>query len=137
MGDHMSRNLAEVLDNNDADNADAQRHAKALLRAYASLMTTHEFAVGDLVQWKHGMRSHNAPEYGCPAIVTAIEPGRVSNRDDDRDPADVRVMIIDESKPLPVFETWLDARRLMPFVAGPAVQPGTSSGVEQVFDPSC
>ena len=95
--------------------AEAQAHAKALLRAYASLITTHEFAAGDLVQWKHGMRSHNAPEYGCPAIVTAIEPGRVSNRDDDRDPADVRVMIIDESKPLPVFETWLDARRLMPF----------------------
>ena len=95
--------------------AEAQAHAEALLRAYASLMTTHEFAAGDLVQWKRGMRSHNAPEYGCPAIVTAIEPGRVSNRDDDRDPADVRVMIIDESKPLPVFETWLDARRLMPF----------------------
>ena len=95
--------------------AEAQAQAKALLRAYASLITTHEFAAGDLVQWKRGMRSHNAPEYGCPAIVTAIEPGRVSNRDDDRDPADVRVMIIDESKPLPVFETWLDARRLMPF----------------------
>ena len=95
--------------------AEAQAHAEALLRAYASLMTVHEFAVSDLVQWKRGMRSHNAPEYGCPAIVTAIEPGRVSNRDDDRDPADVRVMIIDESKPLPVFETWLDARRLMPF----------------------
>ena len=95
--------------------AEAQAHAEALLRAYASLITTHEFAAGDLVQWKRGMRSHNAPEYGCPAIVTAIEPGRVSNRDDDRDPADVRVMIIDESKPLPVFETWLDARRLMPF----------------------
>ena len=95
--------------------AEAQAHAEALLRAYASLMTVHEFAAGDLVQWKRGMRSHNAPEYGCPAIVTAIEPGRVSNRDDDRDPADVRVMIIDESKPLPVFETWLDARRLMPF----------------------
>ena len=95
--------------------AEAQAQAKALLRAYASLMTVHEFAAGDLVQWKRGMRSHNAPEYGCPAIVTAIEPGRVSNRDDDRDPADVRVMIIDESKPLPVFETWLDARRLMPF----------------------
>ena len=95
--------------------AEAQAQAEALLRAYASLMTVHEFAAGDLVQWKRGMRSHNAPEYGCPAIVTAIEPGRVSNRDDDRDPADVRVMIIDESKPLPVFETWLDARRLMPF----------------------
>ena len=123
----MSLNLAEVFDriavssrsNDDAtghaDPDDAQRHAEALLRAYASLMTVHEFAAGDLVQWKRGMRSHNAPEYGCPAIVTAIEPGRVSNRDDDRDPADVRVMIIDESKPLPVFETWLDARRLMPF----------------------
>ena len=96
--------------------AEAKAHAEAVLRAYDSLMTErHEFAAGDLVQWKRGMRSHNAPEYGCPAIVTAIEPGRVSNRDDDRDPADVRVMIIDESKPLPVFETWLDARRLMPF----------------------
>ena len=118
--------------------AEAQAHAEAVLRAYASLMTErHEFAPGDLVQWKPGMRSRHGLLYGCPAVVTAVEPGRVSNSDDDHDPADVRVMTLDESKPLPVSETWIDARRLMPFVAGPAVQPGTSSGVEQVFDPSC
>ena len=124
----MSLNLAEVFDriavssrsNDDdttghADPVDAQRHAEALLRAYESLTTVHEFAVGDLVQWKPGMRSHRNPEYGLPAIVTAINPGRVSNSDDDHDPADVRVMTLDESKPLPVSETWIDARRLMPF----------------------
>lgn len=124
----MSLNLAEVFDriavssrsNDDdttghADPVDAQRHAEALLRAYALLMTTHEFAVGDLVQWKPGMRSYGGLPYGGPAVVTAVEPGRVSNRDDDHDPADVRVMLVNEDAPLTVSKAWLDARRLMPF----------------------
>lgn len=95
--------------------AEAQAHAEAVLRAYDSLTDHHEFKPGDLVQWKHGMKSHRSPPYGFPAVVTAVEPGRVSNSDDDHDPADVRVMTLDESKPLPVSETWIDARRLMPF----------------------
>ena len=95
--------------------AEAQAHAEALLRAYALLMTTHEFAVGDLVQWKPGMRSYGGLPYGGPAVVTAVEPGRVSNRDDDHDPADVRVMLVNEDAPLTVSEAWIDARRLMPF----------------------
>ena len=99
----------------DMDPAEAQAHAEAVLRAYASLTEWHEFAPGDLVQWKPGMRSHRELDYGCPVVVTAVEPGRVSNRDDDHDPADVRVMVLNESKPLPVCETWIDARRLMPF----------------------
>ena len=96
--------------------AEAQAHAEAVLRAYASLMTErHEFAPGDLVQWKPGMRSYGGLPYGGPAVVTAVEPGRVSNRDDDHDPADVRVMLVDEDARLTVSETWIDARRLMPF----------------------
>ena len=96
--------------------AEAQAHAEAVLRAYASLMTErHEFAPGDLVQWKPGMRSHGGLPYGGPAVVTAVEPGRVSNRDDDHDPADVRVMLVNEDAPLTVSEAWIDARRLMPF----------------------
>ena len=95
--------------------AEARAHAEALLRAYALLMTAHEFAVGDLVQWKPGMRSYGGLPYGGPAVVTAVEPGRVSNRDDDHDPADVRVMLVNEDAPLTVSEAWLDARRLMPF----------------------
>jgi len=96
--------------------AEAQAHAEAVLRAYASLMTErHEFAPGDLVQWKPGMRSYGGLPYGGPAVVTAVEPGRVSNRDDDHDPADVRVMLVNEDAPLTVSEAWIDARRLMPF----------------------
>lgn len=96
--------------------AEAQAHAEAVLRAYASLMTErHEFAPGDLVQWKPGMRSYGGLPYGGPAVVTAVEPGRVSNRDDDHGPADVRVMLVNEDAPLTVSETWIDARRLMPF----------------------
>jgi len=96
--------------------AEAQAHAEAVLRAYASLMTErHEFAPGDLVQWKPGMRSYGGLPYGGPAVVTAVEPGRVSNRDDDHEPADVRVMLVNEDAPLTVSEAWLDARRLMPF----------------------
>ena len=119
------------------DPAEAKAHAEAVLRAYNSLTKWHEFAPGDLVQWKPGMRSHHNLLYGCPTIVTAVEPGRVSSGDVDQDPADVRVLALNENLPLPVCELWIDGRRLMPFVAGPAVQPGTSSGVEQVFDPSC
>ena len=95
--------------------AEARAHAEALLRAYALLMTAHEFAVGDLVQWKLGMRSYGGLPYGGPAVVTAVEPGRVSNRDDDHDPADVRVMLVNEDASLTVSEAWIDARRLMPF----------------------
>ena len=96
--------------------AEAKAHAEAVLRAYDSLMTErHEFAPGDLVQWKLGMRSYGGLPYGGPAVVTAVEPGRVSNRDDDHDPADVRVMLVNEDAPLTVSEAWLDARRLMPF----------------------
>ena len=97
------------------DPEDAQRHAEAVLRAYASLTDHHEFAPGDLVQWKPGMRSRHGLPYGGPAVVTAVEPGRVSNRDDDHDPADVRVMLVNEGAPLTVSEAWIDARRLMPF----------------------
>ncbi|MBS0661764.1 MAG: hypothetical protein JSR48_00745 [Verrucomicrobia bacterium] len=111
----MTHNLAEALDNNDADPADAQRHAEALLRAYESLTTVHEFAVGDLVQWKPGMRSHRCLPYGWPVVVTAVEAGRVSNRDSDHDPADVRVILFNEDEPLQVCEFWFDSRRLMPF----------------------
>lgn len=91
--------------------AEAQARAEAVLRAYASLMTErHEFAPGDLVQWKPGMRSYGGLPYGGPAVVTAVEPV-----DDDHDPADVRVMLVNEDAPLTVSEAWIDARRLMPF----------------------
>ena len=97
------------------DPSEAKAHAEAVLRAYDSLTDHHEFRPGELVQWKPGMRSYGGLPYGGPAVVTAVEPGRVSNRDDDHDPADVRVMLVNEDAPMTVSEAWLDARRLMPF----------------------
>ena len=55
--------------------AEAKAHAEAVLRAYDSLMTErHEFAPGDLVQWKLGMRSYGGLPYGGPQSSLPSSP---------------------------------------------------------------
>lgn len=44
-----------------------------LRRAYKSLLISHPFKPGDLVQWKTFMRESRFPEYGAPAVVVAVE----------------------------------------------------------------
>lgn len=111
---------------------EAAAHATALSRAFAALSVVHEFTLGDLAVWKPGLCDRRAGQYGRPMMIVGLEPGRL---DRDGDPCDVRIMDLSENSG--IAEAWIDARRIEPFVAGAAVQPGINSGDEQVFDPSC
>ena len=46
-----------------------------LIEACGKLNEKNEFKVGDLVEWKEGMKNRNLPEYGEAVIITAVTPG--------------------------------------------------------------
>ncbi len=49
------------------------KDAAARLRAAQDrLNVAHEFRIGDLVQWKQGLKNRKRPAYGEPAIVTRV-----------------------------------------------------------------
>jgi len=78
----------------------------ALRERYDSFTNRHEFAPGDLVTWKVGMRNKRIPRYGQPAVV--IERLAKAVRDGERDagspyfqePLDVVLGVICDEAPL-------------------------------------
>lgn len=49
-----------------------QENVKALMSNLAAFQRKNEFSIGDLVQWKAGLKSHNYLVEGQSAIVTEV-----------------------------------------------------------------
>lgn len=49
-----------------------QDNVQALISNLTAFRNKNEFSIGDLVQWKAGLKSHNIPAEGQTAIVTEV-----------------------------------------------------------------
>jgi len=90
-----------------------------LMRRFAMLEHPHEFAKGQLVRWKPGLRNRRYPLYGNPAIVLEIFKKPVGMSSDDpsspyyREPVDIQLGLIDSDQDFLTF--FFDKRRFEPF----------------------
>lgn len=110
--DHIKRIKDTV--SNEPDTAAIQ-----LIELQKSRATKHVFKVGDLIQWKKGMRMTRLP-YGNPAIITEIldTPIKHSSRDTGEPywntDLDVRVGIMDSDGDF--LEFYTESNRYEPYV---------------------
>jgi hypothetical protein len=63
----------------DAANIDspAELHRHKLMELAERLDHFHSFAKGQFVKWKPGLKNRKFPDYGEPAIVTAVLPSPI------------------------------------------------------------
>ncbi len=54
-----------------------ERRRRKLKELSDRLDQNHEFAKGHFVKWKPGLKNRSAPDYGEPAIVTAVLPSPI------------------------------------------------------------
>ena len=90
-----------------------------LIEACGKLNEKNEFKVGDLVEWKEGMKNRNLPEYGEAVIITAVPPGLLSLDYTDGgtpyelEPRDIKIGVFHESGDF--LEFAYDSRRFKPY----------------------
>lgn len=93
---------------------------EALTAAAAAFHTPHEFAGGQLVTWKRGMKNRRSPDYGEPAIVIEVlqsplvNPGDESGTPYFREPLDIIIGTLDAEGDLLCFH--YDSRRFEPYL---------------------
>ena len=121
-------NLAQMLreaaehDDHGGDEAMLPLHAEAqagqLRECFASISQKHQFKIGDLVQWKAGLRNKKSPGYGQPVIITEILTSPILDARDEpgscyfREPLDFKAGEIDKGK---FLEYYMDSRRFEPY----------------------
>jgi hypothetical protein len=68
LGEDTPRNLLD-----DESPEDLQGDLSGVLQErYRAYAERHQFAAGDLVTWKHGMKDRRYPLYGQPAVVIEV-----------------------------------------------------------------
>ena len=94
-------------------------HRRKLKELSERLDEGHSFTKGQFVKWKPGLKNRKFPDYGEPAIVTAVLPSATF------DPGEVTAASPYFQEPLTFvlgiyrdddfLEFWLDSRRFEPF----------------------
>ncbi len=98
--------------------------AAALRERFNQWQQRYNFAPGDLVTWKPGLKNHRYPRIGQPAVILEVLAEPVMDQEPDagshyfREPLDVVLgMFIDEGPHRGVFLNWyFDSRRFQPWV---------------------
>lgn len=90
-----------------------------LIEACGKLNEKNEFKVGDLVEWKEGMKNKKRPEYGEAVIISAVTPGLLNLDYTDGgtpyelEPLDIKIGVFNESGDF--LEFAYDSRRFKPY----------------------
>lgn len=63
---------APATDDTPMTGLNAYGRAQALSEALARYLTSHDFAVGDVVVWKPGIKNLMWPRYGEPAVIAEV-----------------------------------------------------------------
>jgi hypothetical protein len=75
LGDKSEKNFPAIRLAEDPDTETAvELHRKRLKELAERLDEFHSFTKGQIVKWKPGLKNRQAPDYGEPAIVTAVLP---------------------------------------------------------------
>ena len=100
-------------------NSPTELHQRKLQELAARLDQLHSFTKGQFVKWKPGLKNRKFPDYGEPAIVTAVLPSAIF------DPSEVTAGSPYFQEPLTFvlgtyragefLEFRLDSRRFEPF----------------------
>jgi hypothetical protein len=99
----------------------AEAQAGQLRESFAALAKKHQFLVGDLVQWKAGLKNKKSPAYDQPIIVTEVLSQAIIDSKDEsgspyfREPLDIKA---GEIKDGDFLEYYMDSRRFEPY-SGP------------------
>src|SRR6266704_5944646 len=101
-------------------------HTEDLQRLVTSFHKRHAFEVGQLVQWKPGLRNRLIPRHGLPAVVIDVLDEAVFDNAIDsgtpffREPLDLIVGVLDDDGDLDAF--YVDSRRFEPFRGPPTAR---------------
>jgi len=118
--DKIDRNFPAIrLAENTKTETPAELHRRKLKELAERLDEFHSFTKGQFVKWKPGLKNRQAPDYGEPAIVTAVLPGAIY------DPAEVTAgspyfqepltFVIGIHREDDLLEFRMDSRRFEPF----------------------
>ena len=55
----------------------AELHRQKLMELAERLDQLHNFSKGEFVKWKAGLKNRKFPDYGEPAVVTAVFPSAI------------------------------------------------------------
>jgi len=122
----LASSLEEGPDGNEPmAELNAEARAEYLKELLASYQAQHEFKVGDLIQWKSGLRNKRFPAYGAPVIVVESHPGRVNTVGEPSssyfsERLDLTIATIDGDGDGDFMFYTVDSARFEPFTAGGA-----------------
>lgn len=114
--DAVGNLLAALYKEHASSNLLPEAIADDLLTRFAHLNVRHSFSPGDLIEWKPGLRTKNAPEDNHPAVV--IEAGLPFINDGDagsgyfHEPLDISAACIMDGA-FVIFH--FDSRRMQPY----------------------
>jgi hypothetical protein len=118
--DKVDRNFPAIRLAEDARNeTPAELNCRKLKELAERLDEFHSFTKGQFVKWKPGLKNRQAPDYGEPAVVTAVLPSAIY------DPTEVTAgspyfqepltFVIGICRENDLLEFRLDSRRFEPF----------------------
>ena len=122
------RSMRDALpEHGEPPKADPGKLAADLCETRNRFLVQHRFEVGQLVQWKKGMKNRRRPQEGWPAIVMQVFPEPLFDTNPEescagtpyfREPLDIALGILDSDGDFLIFH--YDSRRFEPFKAGTA-----------------
>lgn len=110
--DEFIKTMTESAKNGTAD-AFVAEYMRDAGRRY---MLAHSFSIGELIQWKHGMKNCKWPEYGEPIVVIEKILGQRNEAETIEnhkfEPMDIRCGVVRDG----TFEgLWYDSKRFEPY----------------------
>lgn len=118
MREFLKKAMSEAVDVTVTESrADKKDMADKVARAAETYLKPNRFSIGQLIQWKPGMRNNRQPKYGVPAVIIEIDDNyRMdgnSGTTHENEPTSIRCGFIDDDGMFEAF--WQDANRFEPY----------------------